>query len=365
MKQTAWLIGTAALVMLGSLVPGVYGQAFGANLSCGDTIFMDTVLENDLNCRPGVDGLIIGASDITLNLGGHTISGNSRHSGIVIWGQNDISVFNGAIAGFQYGILGGMTKDLTLENVYLENQSYTGIFIFNSTDFLVQDSQMSLPPRGGDPDPQTGHVAEAVRLVDVQHARFRDIFVSGGYFGVLVIGEDGNSKHVRVEDSFFVDVDTGIRIINSTDVLIQSSTIVGAEANEFEEYGCYSAVDVVVPSSSVRIEANDLSRCSFGIFAVPSTPPTQDVRISHNKVHHNGDGVYLLGVSDTKVIGNEIWENEWVGIGLLFESSGNSIQNNVALDNGYLDMFHDDTSTGNRWHNNICGTSFGFEIDCS
>ena len=363
MKLTAGLIGSA-LVMLGSLVPGVHGEALGATFNCGDVVFEDAVLDADLNCPPGVDGLTIGASGITLNLGGHTISGNSGNSGIVVWDQDDVSIFNGSVAGFQYGILGGMTNDLTLENVAVENQSYTGIFIFNSADFLVLDSQVYLPPRGGDPDPQTGHVAEAVRLVDVQHARFRDIFVSGGFFGVLVIGEDEYSQHVRVEDSIFVDVDTGIRIINSTDVLVHSNTIVGAEADEGEAYGCYSAVDVVVPSSTIRIEANDLSQCSFGVFAVPSTPPTQDMRISHNDVHHNGDGIYLLGVSDTKVIGNEVWENEWVGIGLLFDSWGNSILNNVALDNGYLDMFHDDTSIGNRWRHNTCGTSFGLEIDC-
>jgi parallel beta-helix repeat protein len=362
MKQTAWLIGIASLVMLGSFVPGVNGEAFGNSLSCGDTIFTDTTLENDLNCPPGVDGLTIGASDITLNLGGYTISGNSGHSGIVVWGHDNISVFNGSISGFQYGILGDTANDLNLENVFLENQSYTSILIFNSKDFIILESQVSLPPGGGDPDPQTGHVAEAIRLVDVKHAMFRDISVVGGYFGVLMIGEGSPSHNVSIEDSFFVDVGTGIRIINSKQVLIKSNTIIGAEA--VSEYGCYSAIDVVEPSSSIRIEANDLSGCSFGIFAVPTTPPTRTLRIYHNELHHNGDGIYLMGVNGTKVIGNEAWDNEWVGITLVAGSSDNSILNNVALDNGYLDMFHDDTSTGNRWHHNTCEVSQGFEIDC-
>ena len=362
MKQTAWLIGIAALVMLGSLVPGVNSEAFGNSLSCGDTIFTDTILENDLNCPPGVDGLTIGASDITLNLGGHTISGNSGHSGVVVWGYDNISVSNGSISGFQYGILGDTANDLNLENVFLENQSYTSILIFNSKDFIIFDSQVSLPSGGGDPDPQTGHVAEAIRLINVKQAIFRDISVVGGYFGVLMIGEGSPSHHVSIEDSFFVDVDTGIRIINSTQVLIKSNTIIGEEAAS--DYGCYSAIDVVEPSSSIRIEANDLSGCSFGIFAVPSTPPTRALGIYHNELHHNGDGIYLMGVRGSKVIGNETRDNEWVGIALVEGSSGNTILNNLAVDNGVLDMFHDETSTGNRWHQNTCDTSEGFEIDC-
>lgn len=362
MKQILRQLGCATLVMLAGLVSQGQGEALGATLSCGDTIFTDTVLDNDLNCPPGVDGLTIGASDITLNLGGHTISGNSGNSGIVIWGHDDITVFNGSVVGFQYGILGYAANNLTLENVYLENQSYTSIFIFNSKDSNVLDSQVSLPPRGGDPDPVTGHVAEAVRLVDVEHARFRDISVSGGYFGVLMIGEDGYSQHVRIEGSIFVDVDTGIRIINSKEVLIESNTIVGAAADE--GYGCYSAIDVVEPSSGLRIEANDLSNCSAGFFVVPSSPPTHGLRIAGNDLHHNAAGIFLLGVSDAKVIGNQAWDNEFVGIGLGDGSSGNTIVNNVAVGNGPPDMFHDDTSTGNSWRHNTCDTSFGYEIDC-
>ena len=42
--------------------------------SCGDVITQDTTLDSDLIDCPG-DGVVIGASGITLDLAGHTIDG--------------------------------------------------------------------------------------------------------------------------------------------------------------------------------------------------------------------------------------------------------------------------------------------------
>jgi hypothetical protein len=51
------------------------GNAFAAPVSCGDTIVANTTLHADLvNCS-GI-GLVIGADGITLDLNGHTITGN-------------------------------------------------------------------------------------------------------------------------------------------------------------------------------------------------------------------------------------------------------------------------------------------------
>src|SRR6187397_2115134 len=53
------------------------GQEPGTGIACGDTITADTTLDRDLTgCRS--NGLVIGADDITLDLNGHTISGNGK-----------------------------------------------------------------------------------------------------------------------------------------------------------------------------------------------------------------------------------------------------------------------------------------------
>ena len=58
-------------------VTAAAGQSPPAGLECGDTITADTTLDRDLTGCPS-NGIIIGADDITLDLNGHTISGDGK-----------------------------------------------------------------------------------------------------------------------------------------------------------------------------------------------------------------------------------------------------------------------------------------------
>ena len=79
---------------------------------CGSTITQDTTLTGSMTC-PG-DGLFIGASNVTLNLNGHTISGpgpnvrpapNQIYSGVnVLFGRSGVTVTNGTIRAFNIGV---------------------------------------------------------------------------------------------------------------------------------------------------------------------------------------------------------------------------------------------------------------------
>ena len=63
------LIFTTLLV---AAFPGVSLSA----VACGQTITRDTTLTADLACPPGTDtAIIVGASDVTLDLGGYSLSG--------------------------------------------------------------------------------------------------------------------------------------------------------------------------------------------------------------------------------------------------------------------------------------------------
>jgi hypothetical protein len=62
------------LTMASLLASG--SQALANHVQCGDVITQDTTLDSDLIGCPG-DGIVIGGSDITLDLGGHTVEGNA------------------------------------------------------------------------------------------------------------------------------------------------------------------------------------------------------------------------------------------------------------------------------------------------
>ena len=70
------LIGPGLLTLLTVVTLLVSGsQALANHVRCGDVITQDTTLDSDLIDCPG-DGIVIGASDITLDLGGHTVDGD-------------------------------------------------------------------------------------------------------------------------------------------------------------------------------------------------------------------------------------------------------------------------------------------------
>src|SRR4051794_15035105 len=101
--------GRAALggmVALGLLV-AVPTAVFAAQPSCGDTLTVSTTLTSDLDCS-GYDGtaLTLGAKGITLNLGGHTLTGFTgpdNDSGVYSE-KNGVTVTNGTINNANIGV---------------------------------------------------------------------------------------------------------------------------------------------------------------------------------------------------------------------------------------------------------------------
>src|SRR5919107_5165477 len=66
----------AGLVLVGAASVAV-AQVPSGGVECGDTITTDTTLDRDLSDCPS-NGIVIGADDITLDLNGHTISGDGQ-----------------------------------------------------------------------------------------------------------------------------------------------------------------------------------------------------------------------------------------------------------------------------------------------
>jgi len=63
-----------------TLTAPVSAQRLATNLSCGDTITMDTTLHADLINCPN-NGIVIGADNMTLDLNGHRVDGDNSFFG--------------------------------------------------------------------------------------------------------------------------------------------------------------------------------------------------------------------------------------------------------------------------------------------
>ena len=108
--------------------PSAHRSGSTDGVRCGDVIAVDTTLIRDLRC-PG-DGLIIGASDVTLDLAGHTISGAGAGAGV--WSNSSfvLTIENGTIRNFTSGIVlfdAGSRGTATIANMTISANTGTGI----------------------------------------------------------------------------------------------------------------------------------------------------------------------------------------------------------------------------------------------
>ncbi|MDB4511910.1 right-handed parallel beta-helix repeat-containing protein [Arenicella sp.] len=86
-------------------------------LSCGDYITRDVTLQADLHCATGYEVATIAAHNITIDLNGFTVSGDSNLRGFYIRDFDNLKVINGTINGFWSGVQAFNSDNLTVDNV--------------------------------------------------------------------------------------------------------------------------------------------------------------------------------------------------------------------------------------------------------
>ena len=122
-------------------------QPLAISPSCGQVITQNVILTSNLNCAES-DGLIVGASDIVVDLNGHTISGpdvdsdtkTSSKVGVMIPNMNNVVVQDGTIEGFQAGILMTGSQNVEVKGIVAKNNQI-GLF-----RYLVRAYSMHICP---------------------------------------------------------------------------------------------------------------------------------------------------------------------------------------------------------------------------
>lgn len=166
-----------SLLMISTMLAGV---AAGDTVDCGDVITQDTTLASDVGPCPGA-GIVIGADHITLDLGGHTVTGDPHarpdqemtgdtrdQAGVLLRRVNGVTVANGTVSGFDAGVAimggGGNTvrrvtahdnvnyrlvtgQDASPEDVDAEEGPFCwfgdGITAFNSSDNVIEHNTLT------------------------------------------------------------------------------------------------------------------------------------------------------------------------------------------------------------------------------
>ena len=256
------------------------------------------------------DGFVIEADDVTLDLNGHTITGNGgvSHSGVEVNGFDRATIKNGTIREFQHGVeLGDSSNSLVTGNNIKDN------------GMLVLDIN--------DPDDPTD-----------------DEMVPNGT-GIDLIEAQGN---VIERNTIKDNVGRGIDVESASSAnLVRSNTITGSADR---------GIDVREASTANVIEGNTFSQ-NVGMAVDVRGAGTLGNVVRDNTIRDNeGRGINVRQGASTNVIeGNTVKDNGGAGI-VVSASDFNEVVDNVVTGNGTDGLALSDAN-GNSVHGNRFNTN--------
>lgn len=344
------VVGTAtAMVLVFVGAPMVVRAAPATNVFCDQTLMQDTKMDGDLTCSFDLApfaALIIGADDVTLDLGGFTITGVSdTFAGVFLNdGLTGITIKNGTIEGFQVNVFAGAAVRLKLSDLIIKNNTVNGVQITEGGDDVVIRNSSFLAPA-----PRCDAGTVAITFVGVTNLDVNNVDVHGGISGVQIdcascegLGfETPNTGKNR--NSTFTGTNTGMFIANTTDLTVSNNHF-----SNIVSSACFSGDAITVAPVG------------------PGPAPRTGIKIRKNFIHDNVNGILLFGVvAGAEIKDNQVRDNSNVGIGL-FEigvpSTGNLIKDNITSGNGVWDLVHNESSILNTWKDNSCVMKEGPDI---
>jgi parallel beta-helix repeat protein len=279
--------------------------------SCGQVVTQDVTLTSDLNCDSG-DGLIVGASGITINLNGYSIIGPRGG------------------AGGQEAAANPTSANSEDENAGQEEEG---------------GEAAANPTSANSEDENAGQEEEAAAEPEIRPVTTRQTADYDGSSGILVANADNVAIAGLGEISGF---SRGVTFLGSsggavTDIQLANNDI-GA---------------VVASSEGTEISRNTLT--NNGI-AVVSDGSNGGVTAFNQIVANMEQGILLLGSSDNVVAANNMYGNGASGIYLDPMSQRNHLDYNTVFGHETADLNNADgmptnVNQNSFGDNNNCGTS--------
>jgi parallel beta-helix repeat protein len=221
-------------------------QPLAISPSCGQVITQNVLLTSNLNCADS-DGLIVGASDIVIDLNGHTISGpdvdsqekTSSKVGVMIPNMNNVVVQDGTIQGFQAGILMTGSQNVELSNIISKNNQMgafsTGASIVNAHLSIFMNNEIGF----------AGHSTQQATIQD-------NILFQNTLAGITLVNSDNGlltlNSITESGNGLYVDNQSTNNNINFNNVLLNTVDInnanglpVNTNTNTFDQNNCMTA----------------------------------------------------------------------------------------------------------------------------
>jgi parallel beta-helix repeat protein len=303
--------GVLFAAAVASTLPTIGGAGADVSPVCGQTITSNTTLTADLGPCPNF-GLIIGASNITLDLGGHTLSGTPQpldNAGVYMKGRTGVTVKNGTITAFDAGVAieGGTANTVSniraIDNIGrfsggVFSNFGDGVAIMSSTNNKILSNvlQNNAPYSG----------VGIYTLVDSNHPRT----TSGPASGNVIDGNDVLSNKLGRDGLTGSNDNDGIRLeTNTTGTIITNNRVIDSGLDGIALF--VGSADTVIRGNQVLNNGlyRTAARNGDGIMVGRTSDRTV---IENNYVRGNGDNGILVrnpagalpGATLVRVIGN-------------------------------------------------------------
>ncbi len=147
LRRTLTCTSAAALTAT-TMVVGA-GPASAAHVTCGQTILVSTTLDSDVG--PCSEGLVIGADNVTLDLGGFTLRGTAATGegpGVLVPGRTGVTVTNGTVTDFDSGVAiesgsGNTVTRMNLTGNRGAGDYGEGVLVFGSTGNTISYNRIT------------------------------------------------------------------------------------------------------------------------------------------------------------------------------------------------------------------------------
>lgn len=331
-------------------------SAAGANAVCGQVITANFTLTHDLSCAG--TALVVGASNVVLDLGGRTISGPQTSGGPtagvrVQSNRTDVTVRNGVVRGFDAGVdvasgaHRAIVKELVLRanglGVRITTGASNGLITLNEIRDTTRFSAVQL---GGD-----GHIVES------------NVMRGGAGAGVFLAGNGdriaGNVIEEMGASGISISAFPGVPGPFVGNQILRN--VVTGSSRVFTS----ASISVVNGSATVVADNVVVGRLGTpGVFLQGSSGST----VTGNVVNLNNEGILLRSSTNTRARANVAEQNR-VGIRVESGSTGTEVTGNRTSANfsdGIVVLNSATTVTANEARNNgnwgifaVAGTADG------
>lgn len=302
--MTAFAVGAV-------VAAAVAAPAQAAGLGCGDTIGSPGtfVLSTDLLCAG--DGLHIAASNVTLDLRGHTLAGvGGAGTGIRIdWGgeYTAVTIRNGKVTGFEAGIVADTARAIHVTQVRVATFGQ-GLLLANTSGSLVDRSTFSSATRDG-------------IKVDGDGNTITQNTVSDSAFGISV--SNGATGTAVTRNTVLRNRDFGIAAFDgASGTLVAQNRVVGG----------LRGIVVAGGATGTRLSRNTVSAAaSDGVLV--TVDAGAGTTLSQNTSYGNGDDGFEVDRPMTTLVKNSAYDNGGAGIRAVdgvIDGGGNEAWDNGA-----------------------------------